>query len=86
MSEDPRIPFREWMTKDVMILGRGRRLVTCTKCGEQGSLVLGSTTTKDKSYKYYYVVHSIGRKKKRHYIGKFENLPEKYKRILEANP
>jgi hypothetical protein len=86
MSEEPKIPFREWMTKNVTIIGRGRRLVICTKCGEQGSLILGPTKTNDKSYKYYYVVHSVGRKKKKHYMGKFENLPEQYKKILEANP
>jgi hypothetical protein len=86
MSEDPNIPFRDWMTKDVTILGRGGRLVICTKCGEQGSLIFRSTKTKGKSYKYYYIEHSIGRKKSWHYLGKFEHLPVAYRNMLEANP
>jgi hypothetical protein len=76
--------FDKKMTEDAYLEGRGGRLVPCIKCGKEGSLVLRSTKTKGKSYRYYCIEHSIGKKKTWCYLGKFENLPIEYKNILGA--
>ena len=74
------------MNEDVYLEGREGRTVECIKCNKTGSLTIKPTKSKGKTYKYYYVEHSIGKKKSWCYLGKFEKLPVKYKKILEINP
>jgi hypothetical protein len=85
MPKENQTPIREMM-KGVTIEGRGSHTVKCPKCGKEGSLVLKSTKTGDRTYKYYYVEHSIGKRKSWCYLGKFGKLPMEYREIFKTNP
>ena len=59
--------------------------VICIKCGREGSLTKKKTVSKGITYEYWYVEHHVGKKIKWCYLGKYEKLPEQYKRLIHKN-
>ncbi len=59
--------------------------VTCVKCNREGSLISKQTRSKRKSYHYWYVEHHIGDKIKWCYLGKYESLPDEYKKLIHKD-
>ena len=56
--------------------------VQCIKCDREGSLTQKQTKSKGITYVYWYIEHHIGNKIKWCYLGKYEKLPEEYKRLV----
>jgi hypothetical protein len=54
--------------------------VQCIKCGRNGSLTTKTTITKGRSYRYFYVQHSVKGKKSWCFIGKM--LPAEYTQMI----
>jgi len=59
--------------------------VTCIKCNRKGSLTVKQTKSKGITYEYWYVEHHIGNKIKWCYLGKYEKLPDEYKKLIHKN-
>jgi hypothetical protein len=59
--------------------------VQCIKCDREGSLTKKQTKSKGITYEYWYIEHHIGDKIKWCYLGKYEKLPEDYKRRIHKN-
>ena len=59
--------------------------VQCIKCNREGSLTIKQTKSKGITYQYWYVEHHIGKKIKWCYLGKYEKLPEEYKRLIHKD-
>ena len=59
--------------------------VTCIKCNRMGSLTRKQTKSKGITYEYWYVEHHIGDKIKWCYLGKYEKLPQEYKKLIHKN-
>ena len=59
--------------------------VTCTKCNLEGSLTVKQTKSKGIKYEYFYIEHHIGDKIKWCYLGKYEKLPEEFKRLIHKD-
>ena len=59
--------------------------VQCTKCSREGSLTKKQTKSKVITYEYWYVEHHIGNKIKWCYLGKYEKLPEDYKKLTKRD-
>ena len=59
--------------------------VQCIKCNREGSLTKKQTKSKGITYVYWYVEHHIGNKIKWCYLGKYEKLPEDYKRLIHKD-
>ena len=59
--------------------------VTCIKCNTQGSLTKKQTKSKGITYEYWYVEHHIGNKIKWCYLGKYEKLPDNYKKLIHKD-
>jgi len=64
-------------------MGDGKMVkVQCIKCNREGSLTKKQTRSKGITYEYWYIEHHIGDKIKWCYLGKYEKLPEEYKRLI----
>jgi hypothetical protein len=61
---------------------RKKVYVACKKCNREGSLVIKQTKSKGITYKYYYIEHHIGKKIKWCYLGKLQDLPEDYQKLI----
>ena len=59
--------------------------VSCLKCNREGSLLIKQTKSKGKTYRYYYIEHHIGNKIKWCYLGKYEVLPDEYKKLIHKD-
>ena len=59
--------------------------VQCIKCNREGSLTKKQTKSKGRTYVYWYVEHHIGDKIKWCYLGKYDKLPEEYKRLIHKD-
>jgi hypothetical protein len=59
--------------------------VICIKCKREGSLTKKQTISKGITYEYWYIEHHIGDKIKWCYLGKYEKLPEEYKRLVHKD-
>ena len=59
--------------------------VQCPKCNREGSLTTKKTQSKGKTYQYWYVEHHIGNKIKWCYLGKYEKLPEGFKKLIHKD-
>ena len=59
--------------------------VKCIKCGLEGSLTMKQTTSKGIMYEYWYIEHHLGNKIKWCYLGKFDKLPEDYKKSIHGD-
>ena len=59
--------------------------VQCIKCSREGSLTKKQTKSKGITYEYWYIEHHIGDKIKWCYLGKYEKLPEEYKRLIHKD-
>jgi len=61
--------------------------VVCIKCSRVGNLTRKKTKSYGKTYEYWYVQHYIKETDKIEwcYLGRFENLPHKYKQQLMRN-
>jgi hypothetical protein len=59
--------------------------VQCPKCNREGSLTKKKTQSKGKTYQYWYVEHHIGNKIKWCYLGKYEKLPEEFKKLIHKD-
>jgi len=59
--------------------------VQCIKCNREGSLTKKQTKSKGITYVYWYVEHHIGDKIKWCYLGKYQKLPEDYKRLIHKD-
>ena len=59
--------------------------VQCIKCNREGSLTIKQTKSKGITYQYWYVEHHIGKKIKWCYLGKYEKLPEEYKKLIHKD-
>jgi len=59
--------------------------VQCIKCSREGSLTKKQTKSKGITYVYWYVEHHIGNKIKWCYLGKYEKLPDAYKKLIHKD-
>ena len=59
--------------------------VKCIKCSREGSLTKKQTKSKGITYEYWYIEHHIGDKIKWCYLGKYEKLPEEYKKLIHKD-
>jgi len=59
--------------------------VQCIKCGREGSLTTKQTKSRGHTYEYWYIEHHIGDKIKWCYLGKYEKLPEQYKKLIHKD-
>ena len=59
--------------------------VQCPKCNRKGSLTKKKTQSKGKTYQYWYIEHHIGNKIKWCYLGKYEKLPEEFKKLIHKD-
>ena len=59
--------------------------VQCIKCSREGSLTKKQTKSKGITYEYWYVEHHIGDKIKWCYLGKYDKLPEEYKKLIHKD-
>ena len=59
--------------------------VQCIKCNREGSLTKKQTKSKGITYEYWYVEHHIRDKIKWCYLGKYEKLPDAYKKLIHKD-
>ena len=59
--------------------------VQCPKCNRLGSLTTKQTKSKGHTYEYWYVEHHIEDKIKWCYLGKYEKLPEHFKKLIHKD-